>query len=162
MKLGFISDSHDNIPNLQKALQKMKKEGVKEIIHLGDLCAPFMIDELASSNMKSHIIFGNVADRALAFQKSIGMKNILHHGDEAELELGGKKLFITHFPLLAEHAALSQKYDLVAHGHTHESKNQIVGKTLLLNPGEILGRMSKPTFALYNTELNKAEIISID
>ncbi len=45
MKIGIISDTHDRIDNLHKAITLLQVRGVQILIHCGDLCAPFMIDE---------------------------------------------------------------------------------------------------------------------
>ncbi len=46
MFVAVMSDSHDNIWNLRKALTIIKKKGAGMIIHCGDFIAPFMLKEL--------------------------------------------------------------------------------------------------------------------
>ncbi len=41
-------------------------------------------------------------------------------------------------------------YDAVFYGHTHIAKREIKGKTLLLNPGEIMGRFGVLSLAIYD------------
>jgi predicted phosphodiesterase len=36
-----------------------------------------------------------------------------------------------------------------------------VGDTLLINPGEVMGRFGKSTFAWYDTETNQAESVQM-
>ena len=63
MKIGIISDTHDRIEKLQKVLGMLKDNNVKVLIHCGDFCAPFMMNELSKFNGEVHCVFGNVDDR---------------------------------------------------------------------------------------------------
>ena len=161
MKLVIISDSHDNIPELNKVFEMLKKNNIKEVIHCGDLCAPFMIDELEKHKIKVHLIFGNIEDRYRTTQKCLNSKYVKQYGDEAELVLDKKRIFVVHYPIYANIAAESGKYDAVFYGHTHKIDKQKKDKTLLINPGEFSVRYGKTSFAIYDTESNNAEIIEI-
>jgi predicted phosphodiesterase len=52
-------------------------------------------------------------------------------------------------------------YDLVCHGHSHERIVDRVGKTLRVNPGEVMGRFGLSTYALYDTTTGQAEIMEV-
>ena len=43
MKIAVMSDTHDNIWNLEDALAIIKDEKADLIIHCGDFVAPFML-----------------------------------------------------------------------------------------------------------------------
>ncbi|MCD6367649.1 MAG: YfcE family phosphodiesterase, partial [Candidatus Aenigmarchaeota archaeon] len=60
MKILVISDTHDNIPNLEK-VRNISNEEIKPemVIHCGDIVSPFMIDELSGFNSDVHVVFGN-------------------------------------------------------------------------------------------------------
>ena len=45
MKIGVLSDSHDNLPNIRKAVEVFSKNGVEALIHGGDFCSPFTLAE---------------------------------------------------------------------------------------------------------------------
>ncbi len=47
MKYAIISDSHDNYYNLAKALEEIKSRGITVGFHLGDICAPPMVAQMA-------------------------------------------------------------------------------------------------------------------
>jgi putative phosphoesterase len=59
MKLAVISDTHDNIKNLETAIAKINKSGAEILLHCGDLCSPFVIESLTLFNGPVHIVFGN-------------------------------------------------------------------------------------------------------
>ena len=60
----------------------------------------------------------------------------------------------------------SQKFDLVCLGHTHVAKIERIGKTLVINPGSLIGyfvgKKSYSTVAVYDTALDNAKIIDLD
>lgn len=61
-----------------------------------------------------------------------------------------------HDPIPQLRAALRERsaagdHDLVCFGHTHEWELDRRGDTVALNPGEIMGRLGPPTFAVYDT-----------
>ncbi len=161
MKIGVISDTHDSIQNLQKALTVLKENKAEVLIHCGDLCAPFMIEELAKFSGEVHCIFGNIDDK---YHTPIKAKEfgINFHGDLAELEIAERKIAVTHFPIIAHALASTGRYDAVFYGHTHTPDKQKIGKCLLLNPGEVMGRKNTPSIAIYNPETNNAEILQIE
>ena len=37
MKLGVLSDTHENVKNLELALERYRQEGITMVIHCGDL-----------------------------------------------------------------------------------------------------------------------------
>jgi predicted phosphodiesterase len=80
------------------------------------------------------------------------------HGIFVILELGGRKIAVNHYPLLARDQALSGQYDLVCHGHDHEANVERVGETLLVDPGEVMGRLGLSTYAVYDTDTGQAEL----
>ena len=98
--------------------------------------------------------------------------NTLSLGEKSNLEMGfdifdtfeidGKKLFLTHYPLIAKSMAKSGDFDAVFYGHNHLKNKEMVGNCLLLNPGEVGAyKTSKPTLAIYDTKTNDAEILDI-
>ena len=50
--------------------------------------------------------------------------------------------------------------DIIIHGHTHRYRNEILGKTLIFNPGECAGFLKgKNKVGIVNTKNLKTEII---
>jgi len=43
MLIGLISDTHDNLPQIEKAINYLNTADVKLVLHAGDYCAPFTI-----------------------------------------------------------------------------------------------------------------------
>src|SRR5688572_22382509 len=47
MKIGLISDTHDNIQNIGKAVRKFNDKHVDVVIHAGDFINPIAVESLA-------------------------------------------------------------------------------------------------------------------
>lgn len=162
MKVAIISDTHDHLPNFKKALDWIKNQKIKLVLHCGDVCAPAVLKEAAKGFLgKIHLVFGNVdGDRFLmakqVYEKEIG--NVVLYGEWAELKADNKKIAFTHRPEFAKGLAATQKYDLVFYGHTHKPWEEKIGKCRLVNPGTLGGLFYKPTFAIYDTKTDKLEL----
>jgi len=157
MKIAVISDSHDRIENVKKVIEICKEEGVAELIHCGDFTAPFMIDELEKFVGEVHIVFGNIDDRYRTTKKVNNSENVNLYGNHFEMEIQGKKIGAVHSPEIAKFMAKSQEFDVVFYGHTHNKNEEKIGKTLLINPGELMGRKEKPGFVIYDVKEDKVE-----
>ena len=49
MKIGILSDTHDDIDNVKEAIYRFKEQKVELIIHAGDFVFPGIIDEFKTS-----------------------------------------------------------------------------------------------------------------
>ena len=152
MKIAILSDIHDNIWKLEEVLKELGE--AQELIFCGDFCAPFSLGMLAEGfRGPIHVVFGNNdGDKLLLSQVAAKAGNVTLHGEFAELELGGRTIAAIHYPAIAAGLAASGRYDLVCCGHSHEYEAKRVGRTMLLNPGEVMGRFGLSTYAIYDTE----------
>jgi putative phosphoesterase len=165
MKIAVLSDIHDNIWNLERALKRVKKEKCKAIIFCGDFVSPFVVSQLVETKIPIWGVFGNnEGDRYSIAEVEYKNLDKLHLYDRGlfEFELGGKKFAVHHYELTALYAAQTGKYDAVFYGHTHQVKVKNVGKTLLANPGEIMGKNGKCTFGIYDTKTERFKIIEFE
>lgn len=161
MKIAIISDTHDNLANLKKAISWIKKERINVLIHCGDIFKPETLEEgLKEYQGKIYIIFSK-ADADFSKIPENSFKNLPKSKAWEELgqiKLGKKKIAFCHFPEIGRDLANSQKYDLVFYGHTHKPWEEKIGKTKLVNPGNIAGLFYRPTFAIYDVKTNKLEL----
>ncbi len=163
MKIAVMSDSHDNLWNLRKAMRKIKEAGIKEVIHLGDLISPFMLEEVEDYAGTIHLIYGNNNGDHILLQKKIAALEgkVKFHGWLGELDRNDKKIGFIHDPLLAKKVAKSGDYHVVFFGHTHLWHEETVSNCLLLNPGEILGKKEAPGFGIFDIESMAFEKVQI-
>lgn len=157
-----MSDSHDHIESLAQAVEIAKKEGCERIFHCGDLISPFMLPILAQFEKRVDLILGNNrGDLVLLFQVLKEYPEIHFHGEVAFLEVEGFKIVITHYPHYAYAFASEGKYDYVFFGHTHLYEVKEVGKTLLINPGEVMKRKGESSFVILNLKTREFKKIKL-
>lgn len=161
MKIAVLSDIHDNIWVLEKVLEGVA--GADVLIFCGDFCAPFTLAMIAERfRGPVHCVAGNNDGDALLLSQVAGRAgNVTLHGAFAELNLGGRRVFVNHYPPIAEGVAASGLYDLVCFGHNHQAEIRRIGRTLLVNPGEVMGRFGHPTYAIYDAEAGEAFLYEI-
>lgn len=138
MKIGIISDTHDNLLMINEAVSLFRRENVGLVIHCGDHVAPF-----------TPKIWGNLGAEVLAvYGNNDGDKKNLKNAFSRigkiferphDFIIQGKKMLVMHEPDNLKEIAASGKYDFILYGHTHRKVNQRVGETLILNPGEGCG-----------------------
>lgn len=163
MILAVMSDTHDHIWNVRKALRLIQERGVEAIIHCGDFIAPFVLKELDQARIPVHGVFGNNdGDQYLLTKLSLTeLSNITLYGLVGDLEFGDFKVAFTHHRAVADGLAATGQFDLVCFGHSHEAFIEKAGKTDLLNPGEVMGKDGSPGFYLVDTSERKYELISL-
>ena len=165
MKIGVISDIHENFHNLLLALQKMKESGVAQILCLGDLMNDGVAKILSIADTPVFMIWGNNdGDKVMLTKTTLNAGSNLSVSNNCYdfLEYDGRKIFITHYENLAYPMAKSGLYDAVFCGHTHIHKKEREGNCLVVNPGEISAQKTgKATLAIYDTKINDAEIITL-
>lgn len=163
MIIGVCSDIHDHLVNLRKMLVIFKEHHVEAIIFCGDFCSPIPARVITSEfKGEIHCVFGNGdGDRFLIAGVAEQNSQLKLHGQHAVLELGGVKVAVTHYPLYANALARTGDYQAVFSGHTHKADVERFGDCLHLNPGEVMGFTGAASCAIYDTDKNDAEIISI-
>lgn len=146
MKICIVSDSHDRAEPLAAAVSEAHAAGAQAIIHCGDLIGVNTLRSSIKFSIPIHAVHGNnIGDVAALYrmmEKTGGL--FTYHGQEAVLELGGRKIFVTHMPHHGHAFACTGDYDLVCHGHSHTAH---VGKQAdingghcwLVNPGSVAG-----------------------
>jgi putative phosphoesterase len=160
MKIAIISDIHGNLAYLERAKKIIDEEKIENVICCGDIQTEEALLELDSWKQKVFIAWGN-ADFALQEGIEKGFIEVKHarlFEDVGEIELGKRKIALTHYDLLARKVAATEKFDLVFYGHRHTPWVQTVGKTIVLNPGEIAAQFGHPTFAIFDLETMKADL----
>jgi hypothetical protein len=158
MRIGILSDIHDHLANLEAALRFLNGLGAEVLICCGDLCSPFVVDELKKFRGPIHIVFGNNDADLFRITRKCDSR-VQAHGELLEIEFDGRKIAVNHFDNIARPIAHSGLFDLVCFGHNHRISLARVGTTLTLNPGPVMGvaftpggwEQVPPSFATYDT-----------
>lgn len=161
MLVGIISDTHDNVPNIEKAVRLFISREVDLLIHAGDYCSPFTIPHFEGLPLRG--VFGNNDGDKYLLMKKFDAIDASLEGDFFEMEAGSCRIAVYHGTHQAITDALiaSGTYEVVVSGHTHEAYSREVGKTLAVNPGTAHGFGEKATVALLETESMEVEFIEL-
>lgn len=163
MRIAVMSDTHDNIPHLRKAVAEIHKRGCDMIIHCGDFVAPFMLTELDQAGIPVHGVFGNNdGDQYLLTRNALTQhKNITIHGTMGQVGAEGCAIAFMHDGIIAEDLAVAGRFDIVCYGHFHTFMEKKVSDTLLLNPGEMLGKDDDAGFCVVDTRTLEVERVIV-
>jgi len=170
MKIAIISDTHDHMKNILKAVSIINEKDVNAIIHCGDYVAPFVkkwFDKLDESIKKNFFgVFGNNDGEVLFLKKNLGqICKFPQNGKEHILEFGNKRIFVSHMPRQETLSALADSgaFDIILSGHTHTLKNEKNDKgVLIINPGELCGYLTgRSTFVIIDTDKMESEVIDL-
>jgi len=159
MLIGIISDTHDNMPQIRKAVDLFNRKKVEHVIHAGDFTSPFTFRMLKDLNCGLTGVFGNNDGDKLLLQK---MSEGRVFNQPHIFDFGGRKIVLIHEHHIADALADSGHFDVVIYGHTHKPVVKKMGKTLVINPGEAGSWLyGKSTAAIADLSLMTAEIIAL-
>ncbi len=146
MLIGILSDSHGHVDPTARAVAELVAHGSEMLLHLGDIGADEVIDELVGHTAR--IVFGNCdweLDEMTRYARHVGVA-VDHPMGVIQVE--GRRIAFTHgddFTLMQQ--AIDEGVDYLFHGHTHEMEDVRMGATRVINPGA-LHRASRYTCAL--------------
>ncbi len=137
MKLGIMSDSHDNVPLIARAVALFNSQGVDLVLHAGDFVSPFTNLEFRKLTARLVGVFGNNdGDRPGLLGRFADIGQL--QAGPWEIEAGGRKIVLMHEPDSLKRLMRASKADLVVYGHTHRVDIR-QGPPMVVNPGECGG-----------------------
>jgi uncharacterized protein len=159
MKVCVVSDSHDRASMLAAAVAAAKAAGAGAVVHCGDLIGAHTLRPLLELGLPVHVVHGNNLGDPVAIWRIVEASRglVTYHGQDADLVLGGRRVFATHFPHYARGLACTGDYDVVCCGHSHaagvaQQATVTGGTTWLLNPGTVAGLGAPATWLLADLE----------
>jgi len=172
MKIGIISDTHDNLENIDKVLEILEKHNVSIIYHCGDWVTldtfSYFFKQLPVS-IQVKGVFGNNEKRYSLTKSIIDAEKWPLQIEERILEdvQDNLKIAVYHGTNsnLTNSLIQSQKYNLVLTGHSHRSLVKQINNTTHINPGQVTDRsaiLTKPSIAIYDTKSKKVMKILLD
>lgn len=163
MIIGAMSDTHDRLDAVDKAISFFNSQEVTDVLHAGDLVSPFVVRLFSKLKAKLHFVWGNNEgdhDFATVRFADIGVTPL---GDFATMQLGGKKIALLHgiHEEIVDSLVESGCYDVVVRGHNHKAEI-IEGVTLVVNPGEVCGYLTgRQTVALIDLQEMHGQIVDL-
>lgn len=133
--LCILSDTHDNVRITERAVALIKTLSPELVIHCGDITSPETL--YLFEGLPIRLILGNNERDTIHLNKISSELGFGPIDKELEFELHGKKFYVYHGTRehFLDEMAGSQLYDYVLHGHTHQQRNEVFGRTRIINPG---------------------------
>jgi len=140
MRLGLISDSHDDKKSLKAALRRLRQAGAERLIHCGDLTSAGTAQLLKGWPLI--YVEGNMDREAeLVRQALLELDPANSVGLSYEGHIGPARIAVTHGHLESEVERLlaTETCDYLLLGHTHRRRDERIGRTRVINPGALGG-----------------------
>ena len=168
MKIAVLSDSHDHREHLAAAAEDAKNRGVEAILHCGDIVAPSTLHAAQPYGIPLHVIHGNNMGDTYNLARLANKPNsgITYYGQDASIELAGRKIFIVHYPHYARAMAATGDFDLVCNGHEHKARIDRVTasngkKVVWLDPGTVGGVSAPATYIIGDLTEMEFEVLRV-
>ncbi len=164
MQIGVLSDTHNHVGNLLKALRIFRDADITTLIHCGDMANVSTARQMQGFNVI--YVSGNSDSSPEAIKDAIWLLNP-HHNEIGDLytgELAGVKIAAAHGHRAHELEKLikSGRYAFVFHGHTHRQRDERIKKTRIINPGALGGARYEPrSLAIVDLGANAVEFIPV-
>lgn len=161
MRIGIISDTHDELQRAQFAVKLLRDEGAEVLFHCGDLIEPDMVS--VCSIMPCYFVFGNNdCDSVQAIRSEISLTSGAVCLEWAgEVTVGGKRIAMTHGHLHKDlKRLLAAEPDYLFSGHSHQTDDCRHGVTRRINPGA-LHRARTYSVALLNLEDDELRFLNV-
>jgi len=148
MNIGVLSDTHDNLPKIEKAVKFFNKRKAGFVIHAGDFVAPFAAEKLKALSCDFIGVFGNNDGEREGL--SLVSQGKIQQGP-LRITLAGRSILIVHD--LNSINLREEDAQLVISGHSHKPDLQNEDSRLMVNPGECSGWLSRrPSVAIIDLD----------
>lgn len=162
MRIGIISDTHDDLRNLEKALEILQEEDIRMVLHCGDLAGPAIVEAL--DGFDAWIARGNVdhhPELEQAVLESLGNGRL---AERHRLTLEGRSALLIHGHREGELRRLisAGEYAYIFHGHTHRRRDDIISRTRVINPGALGGmRWQQRSFCILDVGKDAVTFVNV-
>ena len=158
MLVGVVSDTHNNIKNIENIINIFNKEEVNLVIHTGDVSKAETLRLFSRLSCPMLGVFGNNDRIEKGLKEVCDECNFNFQDPPFPLTLGDKKIAVFHEPeLIDEYIKEHEDVQLIIHGHTHRHREETLDNIIIFNPGESAGFL-KGKNALGIINLNSLEI----
>jgi putative phosphoesterase len=163
MKIAILSDTHNNLTNLDNALTCIRLANVTTVFHCGDMTTPETARHLAGFQV--HFVYGNGDFASGEISETLQALNPENSVDLVFTgNIAGTRIAALHghIPGQLEELVESRLYEFIFQGHSHRQRDVRMKDSRIINPGA-LGGMSREArqFCLLDLATGKAEFIHI-
>ncbi len=140
MRIGVVSDTHNNLKNVARIVALFNAARVERVIHTGDITQAKTIHMFAGLTAPLWGVFGNNDQEREALEAAIGERGFTFVDPPLELYWHERRIVVVHDPRDLDRA-FDADHHVALHGHTHHHRLERSGARLIFNPGECAGHM---------------------
>jgi putative phosphoesterase len=140
MRIGIVSDTHNNLRNVARIVELFNAARVDRIIHTGDITQAKTLEVFRHLDAPMHGVFGNNDQERDALVAAIERNGFVFRDPPYELDWHGRRIIVVHDPLELQ-GHLDSSHHVALHGHTHMYRHEHHRGSLIFNPGECAGHM---------------------
>jgi putative phosphoesterase len=145
MKIGIVSDTHNNLRNVHRIVELFNDSGVDRVIHTGDITQAKTLEIFAHLTMPLYGVYGNNDEgERESLEAAVADYGFIFREPPFVLEWHQRTIMVVHDPLEFD-GHLNGSHDLALHGHTHlyryEDASRDGSRQVIFNPGECAGHM---------------------
>lgn len=143
MKIGVVSDTHNNLKNIETIIKLFNDERVSLVIHTGDIANANSLEKFSQLKCKLIGVFGNNDRNEVGIEEVAIRNNFNFQQPPRKLTLNHREIAIFHEPDNIEKFLLENEgINVILYGHTHRYENSMKNEVLYFNPGESAGMRS--------------------
>ena len=140
MKIGVVSDTHNNHKNIEIIIDIFNDERVPIVIHTGDITNANTLEQFSKLDSKFIGVYGNNDRNESGLIEVAQRNNFQFQEPPKRLNLLDREIVIFHEPDNIEQFLSENKMiNVVLYGHTHRYENNTKNGVLYFNPGESAG-----------------------
>ena len=140
MKIGVVSDTHNNLANVREIVRLFNAAGVDRVVHTGDITKAKTLDVLAGLDVPLYGVYGNNDVEREALEASATRHGFVFREPPLNLDWAPRRIVVVHDPRDLRQPGVDG-HDLALHGHTHMARCEREQDRLVFNPGECAGHM---------------------
>tara|TARA_A100001011_G_scaffold163594_1_gene172157 strand:+ start:1379 stop:1870 length:492 start_codon:yes stop_codon:yes gene_type:complete len=140
MFIGVVSDTHNNLKNINLIVSLFNQRKLCLVIHTGDITNASSLDKFSNLNCKLYGVYGNNDRNEKGLKEVISKYNFKILEPPHEISINDRKIAIFHEPdPINKFISTNKDIDIILHGHTHRFREERIGRSLIFNPGESAG-----------------------
>jgi len=140
MRIGVVSDTHNQLRNVQRIVELFNAAGVDRVVHTGDITQAKTLEVLARLEAPLVGVYGNNDLERPALETTSASLGIDLTEPPRRMRIGGRRIAVVHDPLDGDEP-IRREHDVLLHGHTHLHVEERRDGCLVFNPGECAGWM---------------------
>lgn len=139
MRIGVVSDTHNNLPNVARIVTLFGEAGVERVVHTGDITQAKTLDVFAKLDVPLVGVYGNNDMERQSLEQAAARLGFQLVDGPLYLEWAERHIVVVHDP--RDLPSEGPRFDVALHGHTHRQVIERRDGALVFNPGECAGHL---------------------